>query len=315
VYVVTGGCGMVGSNLIAALNARGISDILVVDNLEDGHKFRNIADLAVADFENPEAFLGLMQRGALPPLDAIFHQGACTDTTQWNGRLMMEKNFSFSKHLLEACLEARIPFIYASSAAVYGLVGPFVEASANERPLNVYGYSKKLFDDYVRRVARRPGQSPVAGLRYFNVYGPREQHKGEMASVAYRLFGQLARGEPAMLFGAYGGMGPGEHRRDFVYVEDVALANLWALDRSVSGIFNCGTGRSESFLNMATAVVAAHGSGSIEFKPFPSSLEGHYQIHTQADLTLLRAAGCDVEFRDVRAGIRDYGTWLKATTS
>lgn len=314
-FVVTGGCGMIGSNLVAALNARGISDILVVDNLEDGHKFRNIADLAVADFENPETFLSRTQRGDLPPLEAVFHQGACTDTTEWNGRLMMEQNFSYSKHLLEACLGANIPFIYASSAAVYGLAGPFVEGAAHERPLNVYGYSKKLFDDYVRRVALKPGQSPVAGLRYFNVYGPREQHKGAMASVAFRLFGQLARGEPASLFGAYGGRGPGEHQRDFVYVEDVALTNLWALDRKVSGIFNCGTGRTESFLDIASAVAAEHGSGRIDFVPFPDALKGHYQTYTRADLTLLRAAGCDVAFRDVRAGIKDYAAWLKAQTS
>lgn len=312
-FVVTGGCGMIGSNLVAALNARGISDILVVDNLEDGRKFENIVDLRIADFETPEAFLDRLEKGALPPLEAIFHQGACTDTTEWNGRLVMERNFTYSKRVLEACLGARIPLIYASSAAVYGLSHAFAEDAANERPLNIYGYSKKLFDDYVRRVALQPGRSPVTGLRYFNVYGPREQHKGAMASVAYHTLIRLALGQPAKLFDAYGGLGPGEHRRDFIHVGDVALANLWAFDKAVSGIFNCGTGRAERFLDLAQAAIAAQGSGRIEFQPFPRELAGRYQTHTQADLQNLRRAGCDIPFRDVKSGIEDYAAWLRTS--
>ena len=308
--VVTGGCGMIGSNVVKALNAAGHDDILVVDNLTNGHKFSNLADLDIADYLDRDEFLLRIGRDGARGVEAILHLGACSATTEWNGKLMMERNYAYSRELLHACLAARVPFVYASSAAVYGGSTTFREERAYERPLNVYGYSKKLFDDYVRRNALAPGMSPVIGLRYFNVYGPREQHKGEMASVAYHLYGQVRRGEPARLFGAHDGIAAGEQRRDFVYVEDVAAVNLWALGAQVSGIFNCGTGEATTFRDLGEAQIGAAGAGEIEYIPFPDKLRGRYQAETRADLTRLRAAGCDVAFRGVAAGVKDYVAWL-----
>lgn len=309
--VVTGGAGMIGSNIVAALNAAGRDDILVVDDLTDGTKFRNLADLSIADYEDKDAFLERVGRSAVGPVEAVFHQGACSATTEWNGRYMMEVNYAYSKALLHFCLKARVPFLYASSAAVYGASEAFAEEPALERPLNVYGYSKKLFDDYVRRVALIEGQSQVVGLRYFNVYGPREDHKGAMASVAFHLFNQVTAGENPKLFGAHDGYGPGEQSRDFVHVADVADVNLWFLNGGASGIFNCGTGRAEPFRSVAESVIAATGRGAVEYIDFPDHLKGRYQSFTQADIGRLRRAGYNGAFRDVRAGVTDYVEWLK----
>ncbi len=193
--IVTGGAGMIGSNIVATLNAEGHSDILVVDDLTDGHKIANLADLAIADYLDKDDFLAVLEADRLGSIDAVFHQGACSTTTEWNGKFMMDVNFAYSKRLLHACLGRTIPFLYASSASVYGGGSAFREEPQYERPLNVYAYSKKLFDDYVRRTVFGTEHSQVAGLRYFNVYGPREQHKGTMASVAFHLFNQVERGE------------------------------------------------------------------------------------------------------------------------
>lgn len=310
--VVTGGAGMIGSNIVATLNAAGRSDILVVDDLTDGTKFRNLADLSIEDYLDRDEFLDLITRDAIGPMDVVFHQGACSATTEWNGKFMMEVNFAYSKKLLHFCLNARIPFLYASSAAVYGGASEFREEPKLERPLNVYGYSKKLFDDYVRAKVLPTEHSPVVGLRYFNVYGPREAHKGAMASVAFHLFNQVERGENPKLFGAYDGYGLGEQSRDFIHVEDVADVNLWLWNRAISGIFNCGTGRAEPFRTIADTVVAELGKGQVEFIDFPNHLKGRYQSFTQADMTRLRAAGYNGSFRDVTTGTKDYVAWLKA---
>ncbi|RUV57346.1 ADP-glyceromanno-heptose 6-epimerase, partial [Mesorhizobium sp. M5C.F.Ca.IN.020.14.1.1] len=240
--IVTGGAGMIGSNIVAALNAEGISDIVVVDDLTDGHKIANLADLQIADYLDKDDFLPRMEARDLGRIEAVFHQGACSTTTEWNGKFMMQVNYAYSKRLLHACLTLRVPFLYASSASVYGGGAEFREEPECERPLNVYAYSKKLFDDYVRRTVFDTDHSPVAGLRYFNVYGPREAHKGAMASVAFHLFNQVEQGQNPKLFGAYDGFGPGEQRRDFIHVGDVAEVNLWLWKRGSSGIFNCGTG-------------------------------------------------------------------------
>jgi ADP-L-glycero-D-manno-heptose 6-epimerase len=314
VLVVTGGCGMIGSNLIAALNRRGVDDILVVDDLRNSAKFHNIADLRIADYQDRERFMARLHRGDTQSITAIFHQGACTDTMEADGRLMMALNYEASRDLLEHALVHRIPFVYASSAAVYGLSAATDEDPANEHPLNIYAYSKKLFDDHVRRVLGS-ATSPIAGLRYFNVYGPHEAHKGRMSSVALRLYSQIRAGEKATIFGAYGGMGPGEHRRDFVHVEDVAEAILWVYTQAVSGIFNCGTGSNWSFRELAEAAIAVLGRGEVEFQPFPPALAGKYQSVTRADLSRLRAAGCDLSFRDLPQGIRDYYAWLDRSAS
>jgi ADP-L-glycero-D-manno-heptose 6-epimerase len=309
--VVTGGAGMIGSNIIARLNADGETGILVVDDLTDGTKFRNLAPLAIADYIDKDDFLDRLARDAFGPIDAIFHQGACSATTEWDGRMMMRTNYGYSQALLAYCQTGKIPFVYASSAAVYGNSTVFAEDGGHEAPLNVYGYSKKLFDDYLRRHWDQL-EAPVVGLRYFNVYGPNEAHKGSMASVAYHLFHQVMKGENPKLFGAYDGVDAGQQSRDFVHVGDVADVNIWAWKSGVSGIFNCGTGRAEPFLNVANAVIAATGRGAVEFVPFPDHLKGRYQSFTQADISALRNAGYNGDFRTVAKGTTCYVEWLAA---
>ncbi len=308
--VVTGGAGFIGSNIVAALNERGHSDVLVVDDLSDGHKFLNIADLQLGDYMDLHEFRQRIANKTLPAIEAIFHEGACSTTTEWDGRYMMDNNYSYSKELLHYCSDHKIPLIYASSAATYGGSSRFVEEPSYEKPLNVYGYSKLLFDQYVRRVSADL-QCQYAGLRYFNVYGPREQHKGGMASVAYHFNNQIKENGRCKLFEGTEGYGNGEQLRDFVYVGDVVAVNLWLLDNpEVSGIFNCGTGRSQAFNDVANAVIDWHGKGDIEYIPFPDKLKGAYQSFTEADLTNLRTAGCLVEFNTVEQGTKSYLDWL-----
>ena len=306
--IVTGGAGFIGSNLVRALADRGHDDIVVVDDLEDGHKFVNIADLPIADYLDKDDFLGRLasDKSFAGAISSIFHQGACSETTEWNGRYMMKNNYEYSQRLLHHCLQHGTPYIYASSAAVYGGSKSFVEDPLFENPLNIYGYSKLQFDRYVRRVAAEP-ESQVVGLRYFNVYGPHEQHKGAMASVAFHFNNQILEDGEARLFAGTDGYKDGEQLRDFVYVDDVCDVNLWFLDNpGVSGIFNTGTGRAQSFNDVANAVIEWHGKGKIRYIPFPDHLKGAYQSFTQADMTQLRATGCDVEFRPVETGVKDY---------
>ncbi len=306
-YIVTGGAGFIGSNLVQALADRGHNDIVVVDDLEDGHKFVNISDLAIADYLDKDDFIQrLGDKAFAGSIKAIFHQGACSTTTEWDGRYMMKNNYTYSQVLLHHCLERAIPYIYASSAAVYGGSSKFVEDPLFENPLNVYGYSKLQFDRYVRRVAASPA-SQVVGLRYFNVYGPREQHKGTMASVAFHFNNQVREDGEARLFEGSDGYGNGEQLRDFVYVDDVCNVNLWFLDNpDVSGIYNTGSGRAQTFNDVANAVIKWHGKGKIRYVPFPDHLKGAYQSFTEADLSQLRACGCDVEFRPVEEGVPAY---------
>jgi ADP-L-glycero-D-manno-heptose 6-epimerase len=312
--IVTGGAGMIGSNIVAALNAEGRTDIVIVDDLTDGHKISNLADLKIADYVDKDDFLSLLDADRRDDIEVIFHQGACSTTTEWTGRFMMDVNYTFSKRLLQHCLLRAIPLIYASSASVYGGGSDFREEPECELPLNVYAYSKKLFDDFVRRTLSAGAASQVAGLRYFNVYGPREAHKGAMASVAFHLFNQIERGEDPKLFGAYDGFGPGEQSRDFIHVGDVADVNLWLWKRGTSGIFNCGTGRAQPFRTVAQTVIETLGKGEIAFVDFPDHLKGRYQSFTQADMTRLRAAGYNGAFRSVETGVRDYVTWLKRSS-
>lgn len=314
--VVTGGAGFIGSNLVKALNARGRDDVLVVDDLSDGTKFVNLADCTLGDYLDKDDFLARVKASMngeashLPPIEAIFHEGACSDTTEWDGRFMLENNFEYSKVLLHFCQREGIPFLYASSAATYGGSEVFFEAPEHEKPLNVYGYSKLLFDQYVR--ARHDDfTSQVVGFRYFNVYGPREQHKGKMASVAYHHHTQISAGQNVKLFGAWEGYEAGMQSRDFVYVGDVVDVNLWFLDHpEASGIFNLGTGRAEPFKAIGETVVDYYGRGRIEYIDFPEELKGRYQSYTRADISRLREAGYDGEFRTVAQGVREYLEWL-----
>ena len=320
--VVTGGAGFIGANLVKALNARGHQDVLVVDDLTDGTKFVNLADCSLGDYLDKHEFLRRAQaelRGdpsrALPPIEAIFHEGACSDTTEWDGRFMLENNFEYSKVLFHLCQRRGSPLLYASSAATYGGSDVFVEAPEHEKPLNVYGYSKLLFDQYVRQHWRNL-TSQVVGFRYFNVYGPREQHKGKMASVAYHHHTQVNQGQNPRLFGAWDGYEAGMQSRDFVYVGDAVAVNLWFLDHpECSGIFNLGTGRAEPFKTIAETVIDYYGQtrgtrSRIDYIDFPEELKGRYQSYTRADISRLREAGYDAEFKTVSEGVRAYLEWL-----
>lgn len=303
--VVTGAAGFIGSNLIKGLNQKGYKDILAVDDLTEGVKFANLVDLDIADYMDKETFMLQILSGEDMDIEAVFHEGACSATTEWNGKFMMENNYEYSKELLHYCLERQIPFLYASSAAVYGgRSDHFIEDRQYEKPLNVYGYSKFLFDQYVREILPT-ADSQVCGFRYFNVYGPKEDHKGSMASVAYHLNDQITKGEKAKLFA-----GSAEFKRDFIYVQDVVDVNLWFFEHGISGIFNCGTGKAESFQAVADAVLAFHSQGQLEEIPFPAHLKGRYQAFTQADLTQLRKVGCTIEFKPVAEGVKLYMQWL-----
>jgi ADP-L-glycero-D-manno-heptose 6-epimerase len=319
--IITGAAGFIGSNLTRGLNRRGVDDILAVDDLTDGDKFRNLAGCRIADYMDKDDFRARVQSGRLPRASAILHQGACSDTTERNGRTMLDNNYRVTLELFEYCQACAIPFLYASSAAVYGGASARAEDPVNESPLNVYGYSKLLFDQVLRR--RMGGLAAQAvGLRYFNVYGPHEQHKGRMASVAFHNMNQFLTDGHVRLFGGWDGYGDGEQSRDFISVQDVVDVNLYFLDHpEVSGIFNCGTGRAQPFNDVAMAVVntlraergepalplaGLVGAGLIRYIPFPDDLKGRYQSYTQADIANLRAAGYAAPMRDVQAGVSEY---------
>lgn len=303
--IVTGGAGFIGSNIVKGLNKQGYKDILVVDDLTDGTKFANLVDLDIADYMDKDEFISAIISNENLDIDVIFHQGACSSTTEWDGKYMMENNYTYSKDLLHYCLERNIPFLYASSAATYGgRTDNFIEEREYEKPLNVYGYSKFLFDQYVRKILPN-SKTQICGFRYFNVYGPRENHKGNMASVAYHLNEQILKSEKPKLFN-----GSDNFKRDFIYVEDVVDVNLWFWKNNISGIFNCGTGRAESFQAVADAVLNFHKKGEIDYIPFPDKLKGRYQTFTQADLTKFRKVGCPIEFKSVAEGTTEYMKWL-----
>ncbi len=327
-FIVTGAAGFIGSNIVRGLNARGITDIIAVDNLTQADKFRNLVDLRISDYVDKTAFYEAFAQGRFGTVEAVFHEGACSDTMQHDGRYMMDNNYAASRALLEACLERGTRLLYASSAATYGASERFAELPEYERPLNVYGYSKLLFDQLVRR-RLHGARSQVAGFRYFNVYGPGEQHKGRMASVAWHHYNQFRDHGRVELFGAYGGYGPGEQMRDFVFVDDVVAVNLWFLDNPRhSGVFNLGSGRAQPFNDIAHAVVnalrARGGQEALSLRQmvdeklvvyidFPAALQGKYQCFTQAELHGLRSVGCDHAFADVAHGVRSYVERLAAS--
>ncbi|MSR09605.1 MAG: ADP-glyceromanno-heptose 6-epimerase [Gammaproteobacteria bacterium] len=306
--IVTGGAGFIGSNLVRALNCAGHTDILVVDDLRDAHKILNLSDCRIAEYLDMHEFATRMAAGQdfAPKVEVIFHQGACTDTTEWNGLLMMRTNYEFSRQVLRYATERRVPLVYASSASVYGAGRDFRVSEDCERPINVYAFSKLMFDRHVRQVTAA-FRSPVVGLRYFNVYGPGEAHKDKMASVIHHFREQLQTGDEIRLFRGSDGYGDGEQSRDFIHVDDVVAVNLWAWQQaSRSGIFNLGTGQARSFNDVARAVLKWHGRGRIEYIPFPEHLQGSYQSYTQADLTGLRVAGHNAPFIPIEEGVPRY---------
>ncbi len=310
--VVTGGAGFIGSNLVHALNREGEDDILVVDSLERGIKYRNLVGSRFADIVDKAEFRAMVDRadGALDRARAVVHLGACSSTTEWNGRYLLENNYAYSKAVFGLCQRRSIPMVYASSAAVYGSSPECSdEDPSGETPLNVYGFSKQIFDAWVRRRAASL-RAPVIGLRFFNVYGPREAHKGKMASVVFHFARQVRNGGVVQLFGEGEGCGPGEHRRDFVHVDDVVAATLHLLRGGAeSGIYNVGTGRARSFLDVARAVIGYLGAGEIRFIEFPAELRGKYQSNTRARIGRLVKAGFVRPMADVEEGVAKTLRW------
>ena len=309
--VVTGAAGFIGSNLLRGLNALGRTDIIAVDDLTDGSKFENLFECEFLDYLDKDEFMA-SPAARLAGVERVFHQGACSDTRERDGRFMLANNYAWSRRLLEACLDTDVNLIYASSAAVYGDNRHFIEQPRYERPRNVYGCSKLLFDRYVRRVAApapdaRHPRAQVVGLRYFNVYGPGERHKGAMASMIFRLHEQLLESGVMKLFKGSGGYGDGEQRRDFIHVDDVVAVNLWFMQNpGVSGIFNVGSGGSRSFNDVARLLMDRHGQGRVEYVDFPADLPSAYQSFTEADLAALRQAGYRKPFTSLEQGVGKY---------
>ncbi len=311
--VVTGGAGFIGSHFVEILNEIGSTDLLIVDDLTDGRKIHNLAGREFSDYLDRDDFIKRIEvAGDLQNISAVIHQGACSATTEWDARYLMQVNYEYSKRLLAACQKRRIPFVYASSASVYGLgLNGFREEPGCELPINAYAFSKWQFDQYVRRmIASR--SAPIVGLRYFNVYGSREDHKASMASTAHHFANQVLSNGKARLFSGSHGYGPGEQRRDFVDVRDCVNAALWFLgapDRS--GIYNLGTGEARPFNDVARVVIEQLGFGEIEYVPFPDHLLGAYQAFTEANLGALRAAGYPGSFRSIEAGIASMTSALR----
>jgi ADP-L-glycero-D-manno-heptose 6-epimerase len=324
-FIVTGGAGFIGSNIVKSLNDRGITDILVVDNLENTEKIKNLADLRIVDYMDKTDFFDFMLSAKkIGKVDAVFHEGACSDTMATDGKYVLHNNFTYSKMLLDFCERHNAQFIYASSASVYGAGTRFVESPKYESALNAYAWSKLLFDCHIRSLGDISVQ--CCGLRYFNVYGPRELHKGRMASVAWHFRNQLNDSGSVKLFSGTDGYGDGQQLRDFVYVDDVVNVNMFLLDNpDIRGIFNVGTGRCQSFNDVALASINyvrrkldqdlltledAVAGGQISYIPMPAALEGKYQSYTQANLDRLRNTGYDREFDNVGQGVDKYMTIL-----
>ena len=303
--IVTGSNGFIGSNLIKGLNSMGINNILAVDDHENFPPSENLSNCEFKDLVKIEDIDKLLRKYPNKDISHIFHQGACSDTMEKDINYMLKNNYLFSKDLLTLALEKNINFIYASSASVYGDGKIFEEDKKYEKPINLYAYSKFIFDQYVRELMNK-NDSQIVGLRYFNVYGPNEQHKGRMASVAFHLHQQLKESKSIKLFEGSDGYEDGEQKRDFIHVDDVVKVNLWFMKNEVSGIFNVGTGLSQSFNDVANAVIKWNKKGKIEYIPFPEELIGSYQSYTQANIDQLRNAGYKDEFLTVEEGVSSY---------
>ena len=315
--VVTGGAGFIGSNIVHALNLRGESNILIVDNLGKGDKYKNLIGLKFREYMHMDDFMHEIENDDIffaEDIDVIFHEGACSDTMEYDVNFMMKVNYEYSKKLLDFCIDEDTPFIYASSASTYGDGQKgFREIEECENALNPYAFSKLMFDRYVRSILADDDFMPsIIGLRYFNVYGAQERHKGRMASIVYQMYQQVKQTGVIKLFKGSDGYEDGEQRRDFISVEDVVKVNLWAYDDEeiVSGIYNCGTGQAHTFNEVARAVIKSLGKGKIEYIDFPAELQGKYQSFTQADTSNLISAGYDGGFTDFEKSIADYCKFL-----
>ena len=311
--IVTGGAGFIGSNLVKALNDKGREDILIVDDLKGGENYKNLKGLRFLDYRHKDDFLDSVENDDFDgtDIDALFHEGACSDTMEYDVNYMMKVNYEYSKMLLHFCMQHRVPFFYASSASTYGGgKNGFTEGDKCEDALNPYAFSKLIFDRYVRRVIPE-AHSPIVGLKYFNVYGPQEQHKGKMASIFHQLYRQIAATGKAKLFKGTDGYEDGGQRRDFVYVKDVVKVNLWFWEhKGASGIYNCGTGTAHTYNEAAEAVIEAMGRGEIQYIDFPEILRGKYQNYTEADPKKLLAAGYDGGFTDFKTAVKEYCGFL-----
>jgi ADP-L-glycero-D-manno-heptose 6-epimerase len=312
--LLTGGAGFIGSNVLASLNAAGRTDVAVSDILGNDGKWRNLASHQVADFVPPADLLRWLEGRKL---DAVVHLGAISATTETNADLLMENNFRLSLRLLDWCTAAGTPFIYASSAATYGdgaagFADDWTPAALKRlQPMNAYGWSKHLFDLVVAERAARNDKLPPqwAGLKFFNVFGPNEYHKGEMMSLVTKRFDAVKAGQPIRLFKSHRqGIADGEQKRDFIYVDDAVAVVRWLMATpKVSGIFNVGTGRARSFRDLMTAVFAALGrEPKIEYIDMPVSIRDTYQYFTQAEVGNLRRAGFDAPFASVEDGVKRY---------
>mgnify|MGYP003311502291 FL=1 len=306
--VVTGSNGFIGSNLIRGLNKIGCKDIIAVDDHSKPELKENIIHCDIQDYLDIDEFLLLLQKNKFDgtKLKSIYHQGACSDTMEWDAEYLYKNNLLYSKELLNLAIKSDTPLIYASSASVYGSGNVFEESIENENPINLYAYSKFKFDQLVRR-ALAENTTQIVGLRYFNVYGPQEQHKGSMASVAYHLHNQLKNNDSIKLFKGSDGYSDGEQRRDFIYIDDIVKVNLWFMEnKKISGIFNLGTGKSRTFNDVAQAVINWHSKGRIEYIDFPEKLKGSYQSFTEANISKLREVGYTEDFIDITEGVDLY---------
>jgi len=309
--VVTGGAGFIGSVFVAKLNAEGRDDIIVVDDLGSSQKWRNLVNRRYVDFFHKSTFLEMVVSNRIHfPIEAIVHLGACSSTTERDAGYLMENNYHYSSFLLDWALARRVRFIYASSAATYGdgsrSFSDEDAATQGLRPINMYGYSKQLFD---LRVLREGLQDRVAGVKFFNVFGPNEYHKGDMTSVVFKAFDQIREMGKVRLFKSYKPeYGDGEQKRDFVYVKDCADVLWWLLCHSeANGIFNLGTGQARTWNDLVSAVFAAMDRPSrIDYIEMPEALRGQYQYFTEARMEKLGAAGCPVAFSPLEEGVGDY---------
>ena len=321
--IVTGGAGMIGSNIVSALNKLGLKDIIIVDNLKDGRKLFNLNDLDFLDYIDKEDFLELIKKDHIfGDVKTVFHEGACSKTTEWDGKYLMLNNYEYSKILLNWCISNKYQFIHASSASVYGLGEyGFIEEIKYEKPINPYAFSKFFFDQYIRKKLKST-KTQIVSLRYFNVYGPRESHKNEMASTIFHFHNEFKKNNFCKLFEGNNGYKNGEQMRDFIYVEDCVDVNLWFMKNpNKSGIFNVGTGKAETFNSVAKNIINWHkenrnaNKSSIYYVPFPKHLIGSYQSYTKAEIRKLREVGYSKEFNSLKEGINKYLNWIEGKTS